>query len=109
MSMNRQMRVLVANGYYDLATPHFGSDYTVAHLGIAPELRDNITVSYYEAGHMMYVHRPSLEKIAGELPALRPGRPGRAEAGAPRGAAECCHLPGNGEKIMGTPANPSVT
>jgi len=67
MSMNRQMRVLVANGYYDLATPHFGSDYTVAHLGLAPELRDNITVSYYEAGHMMYVHKPSLAKLAGEL------------------------------------------
>jgi len=67
MSMNKQMRVLVANGYFDLATPHFGSDYTVAHLGIAPELRDNITVSYYEAGHMMYVHKPSLVKLAAEL------------------------------------------
>jgi carboxypeptidase C (cathepsin A) len=67
MSMNKQMRVLVANGYFDLATPHFGSDYTVQHLGLAPELRDNISVSYYEAGHMMYVHQPSLKKLAGEL------------------------------------------
>jgi carboxypeptidase C (cathepsin A) len=67
MSMNPRMRVLVANGYYDLATPHFGSDFTVAHLGLAPELRDNVSVSYYEAGHMMYIHRPSLEKLATEL------------------------------------------
>ena len=67
ISMNPRMRVLVANGYFDLATPHFGSDYTVAHLGLAPELRSNVSVSYYEAGHMMYVHRPSLEKLAAEL------------------------------------------
>jgi carboxypeptidase C (cathepsin A) len=67
MSMNPGMRVLVANGYFDLATPHYGSDYTVAHLALAPEIRENIAVTYYEAGHMMYVHRPSLEKLAGEL------------------------------------------
>jgi carboxypeptidase C (cathepsin A) len=67
MTMNSRMRVFVANGYFDLATPHYGSDYTVAHLGLAPELRENISVSYYEAGHMMYVHRVSLEKLAAEL------------------------------------------
>jgi carboxypeptidase C (cathepsin A) len=67
MSMNPNMRVLVANGYFDLATPHFGSDFTVAHLGLAPELRENLSVSYYEAGHMMYIHRPSLQKLAAEL------------------------------------------
>jgi len=67
MTMNSRMRVFVANGYFDLATPHYGSDYTVAHLGLAPELRENISVSYYEAGHMMYVHRASLEKLAAEL------------------------------------------
>jgi carboxypeptidase C (cathepsin A) len=65
--MNPNMRVLVANGYFDLATPHFGSDFTVAHLGLAPELRENLSVSYYEAGHMMYIHRPSLQKLAAEL------------------------------------------
>ncbi len=67
MSMNPHMRVLVASGYYDFATPHFAADYSLDHLGLAPELRRNITVTYYEAGHMMYVHRPSLEKLAAEL------------------------------------------
>ena len=67
MTMNPHMRVLVASGYFDLATPHFGADYSLDHLGLAPELRKNITVSYYEAGHMMYVHKPSLEKLATEL------------------------------------------
>lgn len=67
MSMNRGMKVLVASGYFDFATPHFAADYSLDHLGLAPELRGNIEVSYYEAGHMMYVHRPSLEKLAAEL------------------------------------------
>ena len=39
MSMNPHMRVLVASGYYDFATPHFAADYSLDHLGIAPELR----------------------------------------------------------------------
>ena len=67
MTMNRGMRVLVASGYYDFATPHFGADYSMSHLSIPPEVRKNIRVTYYEAGHMMYVHKPSLEKLAAEL------------------------------------------
>ena len=67
LTMNPRMRVLVASGYYDLATPHFAADYSLDHLGIPPHLRNNIEVSYYEAGHMMYAHKPSLEKLAGLL------------------------------------------
>jgi carboxypeptidase C (cathepsin A) len=67
LAMNPHMRVLVANGYYDFATPHFASDYTFDHLGIEPRLRANFTVGYYEAGHMMYVHKPSLERLAKDL------------------------------------------
>ena len=67
MSMNPRMRVLVASGYFDFATPHFAADYSLDHLGLAPELRRNISVTYYEAGHMMYAHRPSLAKLATEL------------------------------------------
>jgi carboxypeptidase C (cathepsin A) len=73
MSMNPHMRVLVANGYFDFATPHFASDYTFNHLGVDPSLRKNITVSYYEAGHMMYVHKPSIERLAKELRAFVQG------------------------------------
>jgi len=64
MTMNPHMRVLVANGYYDFATPHFASDYTFDHLALAAPLAANLSVSYYEAGHMMYVHRASLAKLA---------------------------------------------
>src|SRR5699024_879610 len=55
MSMNPNLKVHVASGYYDLATPYFATEYTLDHLGIEPELRSNISTSYYEAGHMMYV------------------------------------------------------
>jgi carboxypeptidase C (cathepsin A) len=61
MSMNPFMKVFVANGYYDLATPYFATEYTFNHLQLEPQLRSNISMENYEAGHMMYIHRPSLE------------------------------------------------
>ena len=67
MAMNPHMRVLLASGYFDLATPHFAADYSFNHMALPPELRKNISVAYYEAGHMMYVHQPSLEKLSEEL------------------------------------------
>lgn len=67
MHANPHMRVYVASGYYDLATPHGAGDYTLSHLGIREPLQANIRVSYFEAGHMMYIHQPSLERMAREL------------------------------------------
>ncbi|MEZ4768620.1 MAG: hypothetical protein R2844_09365 [Caldilineales bacterium] len=67
MSMNPHLKVHVANGYFDLATPYFAAIYTLNHLGLDPSLRGNVTTSYYEAGHMMYAHRPSLLKLKTEL------------------------------------------
>jgi carboxypeptidase C (cathepsin A) len=67
ISMNPHLRVHVANGYYDLATPYFATTYTFNHLGLDPSLLDNVAMSFYEAGHMMYVHRPSLDKLKAQL------------------------------------------
>ena len=67
MSRSPRTKVLVANGYFDLATPHFATEYTFSHMGLDPELRENVRMEYYEAGHMMYVHLPSLERLAGHL------------------------------------------
>lgn len=67
ISMNPHLRVHVANGYYDLATPYFATAYTFNHLSLDPSLLDNVGMSFYEAGHMMYVHRPSLRKLKAEL------------------------------------------
>ena len=67
MSRNRHMKVLVTNGYYDLATPYFATEYTFNHMDLDPEIRDNVTMKYYEAGHMMYVHLPSLEELGKDM------------------------------------------
>jgi carboxypeptidase C (cathepsin A) len=67
LSRSKGTRVFVANGYYDLATPHFATEYTFSHMGLDPEVRKNVRLEYYEAGHMMYVHAPSLEKLAQDL------------------------------------------
>lgn len=63
MAKNRYLQVFIASGLFDLATPHFATDYTVAHLGIAPELKKNITVRRYRSGHMMYLEQESLAQL----------------------------------------------
>jgi carboxypeptidase C (cathepsin A) len=67
MCVNPHLKVHVANGYYDLATPYFATRYTFNRLGLEKELQGNISMSYYEAGHMMYVHAPSIKRLKGEL------------------------------------------
>ncbi|MDZ7413124.1 MAG: peptidase S10 [candidate division KSB1 bacterium] len=67
MSMNPYLRVFVACGLYDLATPYFAAKYTVEHMELDPSLRGNITVRCYEAGHMMYIHKPSLVALKEDL------------------------------------------
>jgi len=70
MSKNPHLKVLVANGYYDLATPFFATEYTFDHLGLEPALQGNFQLSYYPAGHMMYVHGPSLAKLKTDIAAF---------------------------------------
>ncbi len=70
MTANPYLRVFVANGYYDLATPYFATEYTFNHLELDPTLQDHVTMGYYEAGHMMYAHRPSLAKLKADLVAF---------------------------------------
>ena len=62
MTQNPYMKVFVANGYYDLATPFAATDYTFARMQIDPELRGNVTTAYYAAGHMMYIDRAAHRK-----------------------------------------------
>ncbi|HEX7393453.1 MAG TPA: hypothetical protein VF313_00860 [Anaerolineaceae bacterium] len=67
---NPDLKVFVANGYFDLATPYFATYYTFNHLGLDATLQKNISMGFYEAGHMMYVHLPSLAKISQDLAAF---------------------------------------
>ena len=63
MVRNKFMKVWVLNGYYDMATPFYASEYVFSHLQLDPVLQPNLSLTYYEAGHMMYIHKPSLEKF----------------------------------------------
>ncbi|MHA2252139.1 MAG: S10 family peptidase, partial [Candidatus Kariarchaeaceae archaeon] len=67
ISKNNYLKVIVLNGYYDLATPFFATEYTFNHLGLDASLRENFSMAYYEAGHMMYLHEPSLKKMRTDL------------------------------------------
>ena len=67
MTQNPFLHVFVAKGYYDLATPFFAADYTFDHLSLDPSLRLHLSGAYYEAGHMMYVHPPSLAKLKADI------------------------------------------
>jgi len=60
---NPYMRVLVAQGYYDLATPFHAAYYSLSHMGLDASLRGNVIIEEYEAGHMMYLHEASLAKL----------------------------------------------
>ena len=62
-SKNPYMKVFVASGYYDLATPYYATYYTLSHMGLDPSLGDNVKTGEYEAGHMMYIHTEMLAKL----------------------------------------------
>nr|WP_299382367.1 carboxypeptidase [Allomuricauda sp.] len=63
MKRNPDLKILVLNGYYDLATVFYGVEHSINHMGLDPELKKNIIMKYYEAGHMMYTHIPSMAKF----------------------------------------------
>ncbi len=70
MHANPALRVHVSSGYYDLATPYWATEHTLAHMALDPALRDNIRHTIYQAGHMMYIHEPSLAALGADLAAF---------------------------------------
>jgi carboxypeptidase C (cathepsin A) len=78
ISQNPNLKVLIANGYYDLATPFFATEYTVSHLGLDAALSSNISLSYCDAGHMLYTKKSCLDQLHNSMADLY-----RRAAGAP--------------------------
>jgi carboxypeptidase C (cathepsin A) len=59
--------VLSLNGYYDMATPFFITEYDLAHMQLDPERRRNLSFAYYESGHMAYVKPEMRQKLRSDL------------------------------------------
>ena len=55
--------MLVVCGYYDVATPYNGIKHTISYMSLEPAIRKNVSFTYYEAGHMMYIEKKSREKL----------------------------------------------
>ena len=60
---NPYMKLFVASGYYDLATPYFATQYTLSHMNLDPQQHAKVSLGYYDAGHMMYIKTESLDKL----------------------------------------------
>jgi carboxypeptidase C (cathepsin A) len=67
MTQNPKMRVLVQQGYYDLATPVGATQYVINHMELPEHLRDNLSLALYPAGHMMYLHPDAMRQFAEDL------------------------------------------
>lgn len=63
ITQNPSLKVMIANGYYDLATPFFATEYTVNHIGLEPALSKNISLTYCDAGHMLYTKKNCLDAL----------------------------------------------
>lgn len=77
MRANPHLKVHVALGYYDGATPYYAAEHVLARLQIPEELRENVESAYYPAGHMMYVHEPSRVQQSKDLGAFVAGSSNR--------------------------------
>ena len=67
MTQNPHLRVFSANGYYDMATPFFATQYLLDHMALDPTLRGNLSYGFYESGHMVYSHVSALQKFRADL------------------------------------------
>lgn len=67
---NAYMKLFVASGYYDLATPFFATKYTLNHMGLDVQQQAKISLGYYDAGHMMYIKESSLDRLKQDVSAF---------------------------------------
>ena len=67
MRTNPHLKVMSANGWFDLATPFFATEYDLAHMDIDPKLRSNLTFTYYPSGHMVYLNLEAAKQFKADL------------------------------------------
>ena len=64
---NPYLKVLSLNGYYDMATPFFATEYDIAHMMLDAPLKGNVQFRYYPSGHMIYLNPAALHQLHGDL------------------------------------------
>ncbi len=67
MRSNPHLKVQIENGYYDLATPFYGTEYTVEHMGLPSALQKNISLRFYDCGHMLYEQPQAIRELHDNL------------------------------------------
>jgi carboxypeptidase C (cathepsin A) len=67
LAKNPYLKIFVAMGYYDMATPYFAAQHTLHHISLDPLLLKNISTGYYEAGHMMYIDEKQLGRLSADV------------------------------------------
>ena len=67
MARNPYLKVFVAAGYYDMATPFHGIEMNMWHLAYDPVYFQRVSFGYYEAGHMMYIRPSAHAKLKADL------------------------------------------
>jgi len=70
MRKNPKLKVFSANGYFDLATPFFATEYDLAHMQLPQELTGNVQLAYYPSGHMVYLNTEALKQFRADLDAF---------------------------------------
>jgi len=70
MKFNPRLKVMLNGGYFDLATPYFAARYEMSHLTLPANLRQNIEFSWYQSGHMVYLHEDSLKQLHDKVAAF---------------------------------------
>ena len=67
MRKNPRLKVFSANGYFDLATPFFATEYDISHMSLPQKLVGNVSFGYYPAGHMVYLNVEALKEMKADM------------------------------------------
>ena len=70
MTQQTHLKLMVVCGYYDVATPFNGIEHTVDHMNLEPPIQKNVSFTYYEAGHMMYIDDKERHKLHRDVDAF---------------------------------------
>ena len=67
MRENPHMKLESLNGWYDMATPFFNTEYDIAHMELPAPLKANVRFSYYPSGHMVYLNPDALRQMKADV------------------------------------------